>query len=156
MDILSISKDKNESLIRLDSTELVALCNVLYQATKNNNANATVYQLYGNLMIARDLSQYGHIDGFCFDNIAKCREKAKVRNMTVQEYNEEFQPRVERAECFVNQFESAIRHMNEEKVDKAEVKRQFEIRNWSEETKQTILAALRCYEQHEGIDKLKW
>ena len=78
MDILSISKKENEAVIRLDSTELVTLCNVLYQATKDDNTNVTVYQLYGNLMIARDLSQYGHIDGFCFDNIAKCREKAKA------------------------------------------------------------------------------
>ena len=78
MDILSISKDKNESIIKLDSTELVTLCNVLYQATKDDNTKETVYQLYGNLMIARDLSQYGHIDEFCFNNIVKCRETVKA------------------------------------------------------------------------------
>ena len=57
--------------------------------------------------------------------------------MTVKDYNEKFQPRVERAECFVNQFESAIRHMDDAKVDKEEVRYHFAIRNWDEETKQT-------------------
>ena len=75
MNILSVSKTENEAVIRLDSTELVALCNVLYQATKDDNVKAIVYQLYDNLMIARDLSQYGHIDGFCLNSIIKCREK---------------------------------------------------------------------------------
>ena len=75
MNILSVSKTENEAVIGLDSTELVTLCNVLYQATKDDNAKAIVYQLYDNLMIARDLSQYGHIDGFCLSSIVKCREK---------------------------------------------------------------------------------
>lgn len=79
MNILSISKEKNESIIKLDSTELVALCNVLYQATKNEKEKAIVHQLYGNLMIVRDLSQYGHIDGLTLNNILKCREKVEEK-----------------------------------------------------------------------------
>lgn len=80
MTILSISKEKSESVIRLNSNELIALCNVLYQSTKDENAKAIVYQLYNNLMIARDLSQYGHIDDFCLGNIIKCRDKIKELN----------------------------------------------------------------------------
>ena len=80
MDILSISKENRESVVILDSTELVTLCNVLYQATKDENVQAIVYKLYGNLMIARDLSQYGHIDAFCLEQIVKCREKVKELN----------------------------------------------------------------------------
>lgn len=80
MDILSISKEDRESVVILDSTELVTLCNVLYQATKDENVQAIVYKLYGNLMIARDLSQYGHIDAFCLEQIVKCREKVKELN----------------------------------------------------------------------------
>ena len=76
MNILSVSKQNNEAVIRLDSSELVRLCNVLYQAQEDYNDNLH-YKLSGDLMIARDLSQYGHIDGFCFDSIAKCRSKIK-------------------------------------------------------------------------------
>ena len=75
MTILSVSKEANEAVIRLDSDELVTLCNVLSQATKADNAKAITYELYDSLMIARDLSQYGHIDAFCLDRIIKCREK---------------------------------------------------------------------------------
>ena len=75
MQILNISYDKKEAIIRLDSDELVRLCNVLYAQEKyNDNLH---HKLYGELMIARDLCQYGHIDGFCFDRIAECRSKIK-------------------------------------------------------------------------------
>ena len=75
MNILSVSKEKNEAVIRLDSSELVALCNVLYHSTKVDNTREIIYQMYDGLMLARDLSQYGHIDAFCLDSIIKCREK---------------------------------------------------------------------------------
>lgn len=77
MNILSVSKEKNEAVIRLDSSELVALCNVLYRATKDDNTKGIIYRMYDTLMFARDLSQYGHIDGHCLDSIIKCREKIK-------------------------------------------------------------------------------
>ena len=77
MNILSISKTKSEAVISLNSTELVSLCNVLYEETKGDCSNSIIFLLYGNLMMARDLSQYGLIDGFCFEKIAECREKAK-------------------------------------------------------------------------------
>ncbi len=75
MNILSISKEENEAVVRLDSNELVALCNVLYQTTKDGSAKEIIYRVYDTLMLARDLSQYGHIDSFCLDNIIKCRKK---------------------------------------------------------------------------------
>lgn len=74
--------------------------------------------------------------------------------MTVKEYNNDFLPKIEHATEFITLFESAIQHMDETKVDKEEVKRQFELRCWSEETKQTILTALNCYKKHEGKDKI--
>lgn len=77
MTILSVSKEKSEAVVKLNSDELVALCNVLYQATKAENVKSIIYQLYGNMMIARDLSQYGHIDAFCYEKIGECREKAR-------------------------------------------------------------------------------
>ena len=81
MTILSVSKEANKAVVELDSDELVALCNVLYQATKADNVKAITYKLYDNLMIARDLSKYGHIDAFCLGNIIKCRDK--VREMSL-------------------------------------------------------------------------
>lgn len=75
--------------------------------------------------------------------------------MTVQEYNREFSPRIERAKEFVRLFESSIDHMDLSTVDKDEVRKQFRIRSWSEETKQTILTALSYYKQHEGLDMMK-
>ena len=73
--------------------------------------------------------------------------------MTVKEYNEEFLPKIEHAEEFIRLFESAIRHMDERKVDKNEVRRHFELRCYSEETKKTILTALEYYKEHEGINR---
>lgn len=74
--------------------------------------------------------------------------------MTVQEYNYEFSPRIERAKEFVRLFESSIDHMDSSIVDTNEVRKQFRIRSWSEETKQTILTALSYYKKHEGLDKV--
>lgn len=85
MTILSVSKEKNNAVIQLNSDELVALCNILYRETRINPKQAIIYELYGSLMIARDLSQYGHIDAFCYEKIGACREKVRELN----EKNEE-------------------------------------------------------------------
>ena len=74
--------------------------------------------------------------------------------MTVREYNREFLPKIQRAREFVSMFESAIEHMDVKKVDKDEVYKQFRVRCWSEETRQTILAALAYYKKHEGMGKI--
>ena len=79
MNILSISKEKREAVIKLDSDELVALCNLLYKATKEEDVKAIIYKMLGSLMIARDLSQYGNLDAFCLSSIIKCREKMEVK-----------------------------------------------------------------------------
>lgn len=76
MNILSVSRKENEAVVKLSSDELVKLSNVLYHAP-DCDKNDIYYKLYGDVMLARDLSQYGHIDGFCFERIAKCREKLK-------------------------------------------------------------------------------
>ena len=79
----------------------------------------------------------------------------KADFMTVEEYNRDFLPRVQRAREFVSLFESAINHMDDARVDKEEVRKQFRIRSWSEETKQTILIALAHYKKYEGLDKIE-
>jgi len=75
--------------------------------------------------------------------------------MTIKEYNKEFLPKIQRANEFIMLFESAIQHMDEKVVDKDEVMKQFNIRCWSEETKQTILTALNYYKKHEGLGKIE-
>ena len=75
--------------------------------------------------------------------------------MTVKEYNQEFLPKIQRANEFIMLFESAIQHMDERIVDKDEVMRHFTLRCWSEETRQTILTALSYYKKHEGLKKIE-
>lgn len=75
--------------------------------------------------------------------------------MTVREYNDNFLPRIERAKEFITLFESSINHMDDRLVDKNEVRKQFKIRCWSEETKQIILTALNYYQKREGLEKIK-
>ena len=78
MTIVSVSKEKREATITLGASELVELCNALF-LTKEYREKEVFYHMYGNLMMVRDLSQYGHIDGFSFNSIAECREKANER-----------------------------------------------------------------------------
>lgn len=76
MEILNISKENKEVIVSLDSDELVKLCNCLYK-TDDSNKNSLYHKLYGQLMMCRDLSQYGHIDDWCFEKIVEQRERAK-------------------------------------------------------------------------------
>ena len=71
--------------------------------------------------------------------------------MTAQEYNQVFLTRINSAEEFVELFESSIEH----KSDKDEVRKQFRIRGWSEETRQVILAAHEYYKCAEGLAKIR-
>ena len=75
--------------------------------------------------------------------------------MTAQEYNHDLLPRINRAEEFVELFQSSIEHMSDTRVDKDEVRKQFQIRGWSEETRQVILTALEYYKCAEGLAKIR-
>ena len=77
MNIISVSKEKREAVVLLNSTELVALCNALYRVTKDDKPNVTAHQLCADLIIASDLSRYGNLDGFSMERIMHHREKAK-------------------------------------------------------------------------------
>lgn len=76
MEIINISKEKGKVVVSLDSSELVTICNTMYN-TPDDKTNAKHYKLYSDMMIARDLCQYGHIDDFCFNCIAESRSKAR-------------------------------------------------------------------------------
>ena len=73
MNIQKISKADKEVTLTLDATELVKLCNVLYHAQEEDKNN-TYYNLYSDMIIARDLCQYWHLDTFSFDHIKECRD----------------------------------------------------------------------------------
>ena len=75
MNLLSVSKAEKKAVLEIASDELVALCNVLYHETKRDDARAIVYQIYDDLIFAKDLSQYGHIDSFSLERIIECRKK---------------------------------------------------------------------------------
>ena len=74
MNIENISKEKGEVLVRLSKDDLVGICNALYRQTEEQE---NILQLYSDMMMARDLCQYGHIDDFCLQNIVKCRSGIK-------------------------------------------------------------------------------
>lgn len=79
MQILNISKEDSEAIIKLDATELTTLCNALYYCRKEMVKNTTYHKIFGDLTIARNLSSYGHIDDFAFKKIAN--QRRYVRKM---------------------------------------------------------------------------
>jgi len=74
MTIQSISRADKEVTVVLSCTELVELCNYIYEVSKKDKIDK---RMYAQLMYARDFSQYGHIDSFTFRHIAKCYEEVK-------------------------------------------------------------------------------
>lgn len=77
MNILKIKKNDKEVIISLSSSELVEICNVLYN-TKDDDKNELYYKLNSEMMIARDMCQYGHIDDFSLERIVESRKNGKA------------------------------------------------------------------------------
>lgn len=75
MNIHTISKENKNVTVELTADDLVTICNALYAQSNEKKHNDTFMQLYSNMMMARDLCQYGHIDDFCLHNIVKCRSQ---------------------------------------------------------------------------------
>lgn len=73
MEIESILKQQREVNISLSADDLVIICNALYLQLGEKKDNENFLQLYSDMMMARDLCQYGHVDNFCLHNIVKCR-----------------------------------------------------------------------------------
>ena len=74
MNIENISKEKGEVLVRLSKDDLVGIYNALYRQTEEQE---NILQLYSDMMMARDLCQYGHIDDVCLQNVVRCRSGIK-------------------------------------------------------------------------------
>lgn len=73
MNIQNISKGKRNVIVELEADDLVMICNALYSQLEEKKNGEPFLQLYSDMMMARDLCQYGHIDNFCLSNIVKCR-----------------------------------------------------------------------------------
>lgn len=73
MNIQSMSKKERSVTMELSADELVMICNALYGQSKTDKKNEKFLQLYSDMMMARDLCQYGHVDNFCLHRIAICR-----------------------------------------------------------------------------------
>lgn len=77
MNMLTISKEKREVMVKLTVDDLIIICNALYAQSGEERNNSYFMQLYSDMMMARDLCQYGHVDDFCLHNIVKCRSELK-------------------------------------------------------------------------------
>ena len=77
MNIQTISKAKREVMVELTADDLVIICNALYAQSGEKKNNDYFMQLYSDMMMARDLCQYGHIDDFCLHNIVKSRSELR-------------------------------------------------------------------------------
>lgn len=78
MNIQSISKEKREVTVRLDADELVMLGNIMHLASTHANQTKPsntekLASLYADIILARDLCQYGHLDDFSLSNIVRNR-----------------------------------------------------------------------------------
>lgn len=73
MNIQSISKENANANVTLSASELVLICNMFHEQLAKEKSNPKFLELYGDLMLARDLCQYGHVDNFCLGGIVKCR-----------------------------------------------------------------------------------
>lgn len=89
MNIENISKEKGEVLVRLSKDDLVGICNALYRQTEEQENKENILQLYSDMMMARDLCQYGHIDDFCLQNIVRYRSgiKGVLSDTDIQSFN---------------------------------------------------------------------
>lgn len=77
MNIQTISKKEREVMVELTADDLVIICNALYAQLGENKSKDNFMHLYGDMMMARDLCQYGHVDNFCLHNIVKCRSELR-------------------------------------------------------------------------------
>ena len=77
MKILNVSHENKKATVCLTSDELVKLGNILYHA-QDKDKNDLYYKLRSNIIIARDLAQYGRLDNFCIQSVMECRNKTDL------------------------------------------------------------------------------
>ena len=88
MNIQTISKEKKEVMVELTADDLIIICKALHAQSSEERNNDYFMQLYSDMMMARDLCQYGHMDDFCLHSIVKCR--SELRGLLSEEDVETF------------------------------------------------------------------
>jgi len=74
MNIQEISKVNREVTVTLSADELIKICNALYHMNDKDKSD-TYNQLHSELILARDLCQYGGIDNFSLSCIVDYRSQ---------------------------------------------------------------------------------
>lgn len=72
MHILELSYNKREVVLSLSADELIKICNAMFSVEEKNRGE-NFYKLNSDLVLARDLCQYGHIDNFTLSSIVDSR-----------------------------------------------------------------------------------
>ena len=72
MTINEISQTKGTVTVTLTADELITLCNIMHNAPETSK-NDKYYKLDADLVLARDLCQYGHIDNFSLSRVVDNR-----------------------------------------------------------------------------------
>ncbi len=75
MEILETSKLKQEAYVRLNSDDMVHICNALYEYGKAHKSDKIFNKLQARMIIAKDITQYGLIDGLDIERIKELSEQ---------------------------------------------------------------------------------
>ena len=129
---------------------IYADCKMLFDMIKHGNVQPETIAYKSSLLNNEKVkAEKPEIDKIVTTGNGKKQDVKKT--MTVQEYNKEFLPKIDKASCVIANMENDLR-----KTDDYEgAMRELTVLGWSEETKKLILTALDYYRQHEGIDKIK-
>lgn len=78
--------------VSMDADELVLLCNAIYESQRANHDDLKPKEreLYAQLMTARDLCQYGHVDGFTLRHIVMEKYKANPEKGEMARLRDQF------------------------------------------------------------------
>lgn len=131
MNIQTISKAKREVMVELTADDLVIICNALYAQSGEKKNNDHFMQLYSDMMMARDLCQYGHVDDFCLHNIIKCR--SELRGLLSEDDIEIFNKYLED-----NDLSTAFKNSNFVRIYKrivGDLKYSDKLKSWMEQNK---------------------
>ena len=103
----------------------------MYAQSGEKKNNDYFMQLYSDMMMARDLCQYGHVDDFCLHNIIKCR--SELRGLLSEDDIEIFNKYLED-----NDLSTAFKNSNFVRIYKrivGDLKYSDKLKSWMEQNK---------------------
>ena len=77
---MNIKKIEHDDCVNvtLDTEEVKCLCEAFYGAFYDNEDNPVFRKLYSELIIARDICLYGHLDDFSIASVVSCKDIKKI------------------------------------------------------------------------------